>query len=84
MPLENIGITHIKNNNVLLSASKLVLNGLKVHFNLNKYCINAYNGVAIAIASRVCILYEMNFTKVNRVDGPNLVKFLMRYGMLEF
>lgn len=59
-------------------------NGLKVHFNLNKCCINAYDGVAITIVSRECILYEMNFTKVNRVDAVNLVKSLTRYGTLEF
>ena len=57
----------------LLSVSKIVLNGLKAHFNLNEYIVKSCNGEAIVIAPRERNFYEINFVKVHEAKVANLV-----------
>ena len=54
--------------------SKLVLNNLKVQFNLNKCIIKSCNSEAIAITSRKRNLYRINFVKVHEAKAANLVQ----------
>ena len=67
----------------LLSVSKLVLNNLKVQFNLNKYFVKVCGGEAIAIVPHINNLYLMNFTKVHEADAVNLVQSPTEDGALK-
>lgn len=59
----------------LLLVTKLVLNGLKVQFNLNKCIIKFCNDKAIAFTSCERNLYEINFVMVHKAKAANLVQF---------
>jgi hypothetical protein len=61
----------------LLSISKLVSNGLKVQFNLNKCIVKFCDGEVIANAPRKQNMYEINFVEVHEVEATNLVQPLV-------
>ena len=68
----------------LVSVNKLVLNGLKVQFNLNEYIVKFCNSEVIAIALHERSLYKINFVKVHEADTTNLVQSRTRDDVFEF
>ena len=68
----------------LISVSKFVSNGLKVHFNLNKWIIKYYDRKAIAVELREGNFYEILVIKVHQTNAANLVQSPMGDGALKF
>lgn len=56
----------------LLLVSKILLNKLKVQFNLNEFIVRSSDDEIIAIVSRKGNLYQMNFIKVYGTNVANL------------
>lgn len=58
----------------LFSVSKLLLNGLKMHLNLNECIVRGLTREVISLGLRNGNLYEINFKKVHEVDVMDLVQ----------
>lgn len=75
--INQIGINdvfHVNNfKSNLLSMNKLMLNSLKVQFNLKECFVKIGDGKIIAIAPHKDNLYEMKFMKVHIINVTNLV-----------
>ena len=67
----------------LLSVSKLLSNGLKMHFNLNECIVRGPNGEVNVIKLHNGNLYEINFNNVHKANVADLVQSWRKDNALE-
>lgn len=67
----------------LLSVNKLLLDGLKVQFNLNEYIVRGPDREVNVIGLHKGNLYETQFSKVHGADVANLAQSMAKDGAFE-